>query len=65
MRDALFGNGGAVIPDQGNAELRELVSAATARGFDGFLSVDAGLDATPEGFRRAYQAFQDMLDELF
>lgn len=65
MRDALFEDGGAVMPDQGNAELRELVSAATARGFDGFLSVDPGLDATPEGFRRAYQAFRGMLDDLF
>ncbi|MCJ7736531.1 MAG: sugar phosphate isomerase/epimerase [Anaerolineae bacterium] len=65
MRDVLFEDGGAVIPDQGNAELRELVSAATARGFDGFLSLDPGLDATPQGFRRAYQAFRDMLDELF
>jgi len=65
MRDALFEGGRTVMPDQGNAELRELVSAAAAREFAGFLSVDPGLDATAGVFRQSHQAVRDMLDGLF
>jgi hypothetical protein len=65
IRDACFNDGEPVLPDQGNAELRELVSAATCRGFNGLLSVDPGTGATPSQFREAYAAFERMVEELF
>ena len=64
IRDAVFAGGKAVLPDQGNAELRELISALLARSFDGFFSMDHGLESSPASFRAAYQAFAAMLSLL-
>jgi sugar phosphate isomerase/epimerase len=64
IRDATFAGRKPVLPDQGNAELRELISALLARGFEGFFSVDHGLESSPDSFRAAYQAFAAMLSVL-
>jgi sugar phosphate isomerase/epimerase len=64
IADGVFEDGRAVLPDEGNAELRELVSALSCRSFDGFFSLDPGLEPAPETFRAAYRAFQAMVAAL-
>jgi sugar phosphate isomerase/epimerase len=64
IADGVFEDGRAVLPDQGNAELRELISALSCRSFDGFFSLDPGLEPAPETFRAAYRAFQAMVAAL-
>jgi sugar phosphate isomerase/epimerase len=64
IRDAVYEDGRAVLPDQGNGDLRELVSALACRSFDGFFSLDPGLPPSPEGFRAAYAAFRGMIEVL-
>jgi sugar phosphate isomerase/epimerase len=64
VRDAVYEDGRAVLPDQGNGDLRELVSALACRNYDGFFSLDSGLPASPEGFRAAYAAFCGIVNAL-
>ncbi len=64
IRDAQFEAGRSVLPDQGNGELRELISALTARSFDGYFSLDPDLEGGVEDFRVACRAFQTIVDEL-
>lgn len=64
IADGVFEDGRAVLPDQGNAELREMISALSCRSFDGFFSLDPGLEPTPETFQAACRAFRAMVAAL-
>ena len=64
IRDARLEDGQPVLPDQGNGDLRELISALAARSYDGFYSLDPGLDGGAETFCAAYRAFQAIVEAL-
>jgi sugar phosphate isomerase/epimerase len=65
LADALFADGSQVLPDQGNAELREIVSALECRGYQGWYSLHPfGSGDYPERLARAHAAVTRMLDEL-
>ena len=62
-RDAVFGDGRLVRINAGNAEIAELVSAALARGFDGFFGV-GGSAAELEDVQLELGDFRELLDAL-
>ena len=65
LRDALFEDGSEVSPDQGNAELKELVSALEARGYDGWYALSPiGEGSYRQRLTAAHQAATRMLEEL-
>ena len=64
LRDALF-DGREVLPDKGNAELRELVSALEARTYRGWYALSpVGEGPYPVRLAAAHAAVTTMLDEL-
>jgi sugar phosphate isomerase/epimerase len=65
LRDALFEDGGEVPADRGNAELKELVSALEARGYQGWyaLSLAPSLPYA-QALEQAYSAAATMLAGL-
>jgi sugar phosphate isomerase/epimerase len=63
--DATFETGAEVALNEGNAEIKELVSAVLARGFDGFFSVHPHQqDAGPAAIHAALAEFWRLLDSL-
>jgi sugar phosphate isomerase/epimerase len=64
VRDARFEDGQPVLPNQGNGELRELVSALAARSFDGFYSLDPGIAGGAASFGVALGAFETIVETL-
>jgi sugar phosphate isomerase/epimerase len=69
IKDALAADGTVVPAGQGEGELAETMRALRHDGFDGFFSLEPHLNSGtamggfsgPENFRRAWQAFTDLL----
>ncbi|EPZ41851.1 sugar phosphate isomerase/epimerase family protein [Alicyclobacillus acidoterrestris] len=72
IKDALLESKRVVPPGEGDGELRDVLSALFAKGYDGFLSIEPHLAQAkpfsgfsgPELFRVAADALKDMLAEL-
>ncbi len=65
LRDALFAGGGEVLPDLGNAELREVVSALEARSYAGWYALsDFGEGPYRDRLAAVHAAVTAMLDQL-
>ena len=65
LRDALFEDGSEALPDRGNAELRELVSALEVRGYQGLYALSPfGAGLYEEALAAACGSVRGMLDEL-
>jgi sugar phosphate isomerase/epimerase len=69
VKDALAGSRRVVPAGEGDGEMEETLSALHASGFDGFFSLEPHLASSgtyrgfsgPELFRKATQAFKDLL----
>lgn len=68
VNDGLFEDGSPTLPGEGNAELKELVSALLARSYNGYFSYTPYIDETDEAGRKCCEAviqrFKKILMEI-
>ncbi len=65
LRDALFQDGSEVLPDRGNAELREVISALEARSYSGWYALSVfGTGPYRDRLAAVHASVTAMLDEL-
>ncbi|MGQ9553994.1 MAG: sugar phosphate isomerase/epimerase family protein [Anaerolineae bacterium] len=65
LRDALFEDGSEVLPNQGNAELKELVSALEARSYQGWYALSVfGSGPYAERLPAIYESAKEVLGSL-
>lgn len=65
LRDAVFSDGSEVLPNEGNAELKELVSALECRGYAGWYALSPwGEGSYGRRLAAAYGAVRSLIESL-